>query len=114
MAAPQKATRCWTFYGGVPEAERATAAGALTHFLVSQKLDSVLDPLVVNGVTWNLAMPAFAEVLKDERIEDLLTYIRHEWGHSAPAVKPEPVQQVREATADHEDSWIGTELLKVP
>ena len=41
--------------------------------LIRIALHSVLDPLVVNGVTWNLAMPAFAEVLKDEQISDLLT-----------------------------------------
>lgn len=56
-------------------------------------------------------MPAFAEVLKDEQIADLLTYIRHEWSHSAPAVKPETVQQVREATTDREYSWTEAELL---
>ncbi|MEN9674985.1 MAG: hypothetical protein RIS76_881 [Verrucomicrobiota bacterium] len=82
--------------------------------LIRIALHGVRDALVVKGVTWNLAMPAFAEALKDEQIADLLTYIRHEWGHSAPPVKPETVKAVREATRDREDSWTEAELLKVP
>lgn len=49
------------------------------------------------------------QALKREQIADLLIYIRHEWGHSAPAVKV-----VREATRDREDSWTEAGLLNVP
>lgn len=82
--------------------------------LIRIALHGVRDTLVVKGTSWNLAMPAFAEALSDGQIADLLTYIRREWGHSAPPVRAETVKQVRAANSEREDSWTEAELLKVP
>ena len=82
--------------------------------LIRIALHGLRDPITVNGNTWNLAMPAFAEALTDVQIADLLTYIRNEWGHSAKPVHSETVGKVRAETAQREDSWTEAELLKLP
>ena len=82
--------------------------------LIRIALHGLRDPVTVNGTTWNLAMPAFAEALTDIQIADLLTYIRNEWGHSAKPIRPDMVGKVRAETAQREDSWTEPELLKLP
>ncbi|MBN9692298.1 MAG: c-type cytochrome [Verrucomicrobia bacterium] len=80
--------------------------------MIRISLHGVRDALTVKGVTWNLAMPAFAPALSDEQLADLLTYIRREWGHTAEPVKTETVKAIRDQYADREDSWTEAELLK--
>ena len=80
--------------------------------MVRISLHGVRDALTVKGVTWNLAMPAFAPALTDEQLADLLTYIRREWGHTAEPVKVDTVKAIRDEHADREDSWTEAELLK--
>lgn len=80
--------------------------------MIRISLHGVRDALTVKGVTWNLAMPAFAPALTDEQLADLLTYIRREWGHTAEPVKTETVKAIRDQYADREDSWTEAELLK--
>ena len=52
-------------------------------------------------------------ILSDEEIAGLLTYVRREWGHTASPVSPEFVKEVREKTADRIDAWTQAELLKI-
>jgi len=42
----------------------------------------------------------------------VLTYIRNEFGNQAPAVKPETVAKIREATRAKTDFYSAEELLK--
>jgi mono/diheme cytochrome c family protein len=81
--------------------------------LIRIALHGLRDAITVKGVTWNLAMPAFAEALNDEQVADLLTYIRREWGHTADPVRPEAVTTIRAENATREDSWTEAELLKL-
>ncbi|HAB19099.1 MAG TPA: c-type cytochrome [Verrucomicrobiota bacterium] len=80
--------------------------------LIRIALHGLRDAVTVKGTTWNLAMPAFAEALNDQQVADVLTYVRREWGHTAPAVRAETVKAVREQNATREDSWTEAELLK--
>jgi mono/diheme cytochrome c family protein len=43
------------------------------------------------------AMPSFAWRLKDAQVADILTYVRNNWGNSAPAVMADTVAKVRAA-----------------
>jgi len=40
-------------------------------------------------------MPSFGWRLNDEKVANILTYIRNNWGNQAPAVSPETVKRIR-------------------
>lgn len=76
-------------------------------------LQGVRGPLNVKGKTWSLEMPPL-NVLDDEQIAAVMTYVRREWGHTASPVDAAFVAKVRAETEQREDAWTEAELLKVP
>jgi mono/diheme cytochrome c family protein len=72
-------------------------------------------PIKVSGqtVSYPVAMVPWKEVLKDDEIAAVLTYVRNEWGNSAPPVTPEQVKAVREKTAARKASYTADELMQV-
>jgi len=66
----------------------------------------------VQGWTPNLEMPTLA-VLSDDQIADVLTYVRHEWDHNAPAVNVRTVSRVRTEVGDRQSAWTEPELLSI-
>ena len=50
--------------------------------------------------------------LNDQQIADVLTYIRNNFGNHAPAVKPDEVKAVRDATSSRSVFWTEEELKK--
>ncbi|HTI71439.1 MAG TPA: cytochrome c, partial [Candidatus Limnocylindria bacterium] len=82
--------------------------------LIRIVLHGVRDAITVGGTKYALNMPALGEALTDEQIADALTYVRHEWGHTAPAVSPELVKGIRATESKRDDSWTEPELLKQP
>jgi glucose/arabinose dehydrogenase/mono/diheme cytochrome c family protein len=80
--------------------------------LVRIVINGMRGPITVNQQIFELDMPSLA-VLDDEQIAAVLTYVRHEWGHSASAVDTATVKKIREATANREDAWTEAELLKI-
>jgi mono/diheme cytochrome c family protein len=62
--------------------------------LIKIILNGLSEPMVINGETYNNAMPAHA-FLNDQQVADVLTYIRNTFGNSAEAVKPEEVAKIR-------------------
>lgn len=67
-------------------------------------------PITVKGTVFNNKMPPQGDKLNDEEVAAVLTYIRSQWGNSAPAVSPELVQQVRQQHAGR-GPWTVPELL---
>lgn len=67
----------------------------------------------VQGWVPNQEMPTLA-VLSDQQIADVLTYVRHEWGHNAPPVSQRTVQRIRTEVGDRQTAWTEQELLSVP
>ncbi len=67
-----------------------------------------------NRDPFNNAMPAFGPILKDDQIAHVLTYVRSEWGNSAPEVSADQVKTIRAAVADRASPWSPDELQKVP
>ena len=70
------------------------------------------DTLAVNGTDYNNAMPPWAQ-LKDSEIAGILTYIRSEWGNTAPAITEEFVAKVR-ASTDRKEPWTQKDLKNIP
>lgn len=84
--------------------------------LVRIILDGASGPMTVKGVTYNNNMVPWRDVLDDEDIAAVLTYIRRhrDWKHDASSVTPETVRLIRERTADRNRPWTEPELLAVP
>jgi mono/diheme cytochrome c family protein len=75
-------------------------------------------PVKVSGKEYNFttAMPPWKDVLNDEQIAAVLTFIRQnrDWNHNASSVKPEKVAEIRKAEAGRAESWTAEQLLKIP
>ena len=75
-------------------------------------LHGLSGEIVVNGETWNGVMPAQGATLDDAQVAAVLSYIRSEWGNSAPPVKPATVTALREKFKDHAP-WTAADLEAV-
>ena len=70
--------------------------------------------IVLNGKEGSVGlMPPLGSVLTDEQVAAALTYIRREWGHSASAIAPSTVAEVRAATNGRTRPWTTDELSKL-
>lgn len=76
-------------------------------------LHGLQGPIKVAGNDYNNVMAPLGAVLKDEQIANVLSYIRQEWGNTAPEVLPETVAKVRAETASRSGYWTAEELLKI-
>lgn len=81
--------------------------------LVKVLLQGLQGPIQVKGETYNNAMPPWQQ-LSDEQIASILTYIRNEWGNTAPPIPAEFVAQVRESTGPRSEPWTQPELQAIP
>ena len=77
-------------------------------------LHGLSGPIEVRGKTYGLgAMLPFKDVLDDEQIALVLSFIRNSWGNKAPAVEAELVKKAREETKDWTGNMTVEELNKV-
>jgi len=81
-------------------------------------LNGMQGPITIKGLTFppTSAMPPWKDLLKDQEIADVLTYIRQnkEWGNNASPVTAAQVKAIRDAEKDRSSPWNPEELLKVP
>lgn len=75
-------------------------------------------PITVKGVTYNAAaMPVFRRGTgynwTDDKVAAVISYVRQEWGNSAPAVSPEKVAEIRNQIGNRAE-FTAEELLQVP
>ncbi len=82
--------------------------------IVKIVLNGLQGVVNVNGANYNNAMAPWGTVLKDEQIAAVLTYVRNEWGNSAPPISRDFVAQIRKETADRKDPWTQKELQAIP
>ena len=68
----------------------------------------------VAGADFNGAMPAWEKNLNDKKIAYILTYIRQEWGNSAPEITPEQIASARKEYAAHAEAATEAELESIP
>ena len=75
-------------------------------------LHGLEGPVNVIGKIYNLAMPPQGEVLPDENIAAILTFVRSSWGNTESAISKDQVKAIRAATTDRKKAWSGEEILK--
>ena len=78
-------------------------------------LNGIGGPIKVKGTDFNNQMPPWKDVLNDEKIAAVATYIRQnkEWGNSMSGVTPEQVAAIRKKMADRADFWQAADLEKI-
>lgn len=83
-------------------------------------LHGLQGPIKVKGADFgSVPMPALGPGtagfnLSPERIAAVLTYVRQEWGNSAPPVSVDKVNQVRAEIGNRPTAWTAAELQQVP
>src|SRR5713101_6757103 len=78
-------------------------------------LKGLQGPVTVKGQKFGSAvMQPWDKTLTDQRIADVLTYERSEWGNNASPVKAEEIAAQRKELANHPDSFTEPDLLGVP
>jgi mono/diheme cytochrome c family protein len=84
--------------------------------LVRILLHGLNGPIEVNGKTYNGAMPAFGKVAgggynwNEEKISQVLTYIRQEWGNKGEPISKAKVAEVLAKEAARAKPWTSGEL----
>lgn len=80
--------------------------------LVRILLHGLQGPVEVAGATYNGAMPAWKDILKDEEIAALATYLRQLAPNAASAIDAGVVAAQRDSHADRTAAWTAQELLE--
>jgi mono/diheme cytochrome c family protein/glucose/arabinose dehydrogenase len=79
--------------------------------LMKITMHGLAGPTKVQGKEYGLVpMPPMG--LDDQQLADVLTYVRSAFGNKAPAVKPDEVKAVRDATKGRTAPWTAAELGK--
>jgi mono/diheme cytochrome c family protein len=77
-------------------------------------LHGLQGPLTVKGGEFgSQQMPGWSTTLNDEKIADVMTYIRASWGNTADAVTPAEVTAARAKYAAKADAYTEPELMKM-
>jgi putative membrane-bound dehydrogenase-like protein len=84
--------------------------------LVKMALHGLWGKITVNGKTYDPArgvppMTAFKNLLKDEEVAAVLTFVRNTWDNQASTISPELVKKVRAETSDRSIFYKPDELL---
>ena len=80
--------------------------------LIRIVLHGMKGPVTLGDRDFNGDMPSW-KAMTDEQIAGVLTYIRREWGHEAPAIDTETVHGIRDWTQARRDGWTEAELLEM-
>jgi putative membrane-bound dehydrogenase-like protein len=72
-------------------------------------LGGLQGPIKVAGQDFNNIMPPHVD-LDDQKISDVLTYVRQSWSNDAEAVTPAQVKALREQHKDRKTPWTAKEL----
>src|SRR5207248_1372224 len=72
-------------------------------------------PVTVKGQKFGAAvMQPWDKTLTDQKIADVLTYERSEWGNNASPVTAEQIAALRKELANHPNSFTEPDILAVP
>jgi mono/diheme cytochrome c family protein len=77
-------------------------------------LHGLRGAIEIKGKTYNQEMPAIGEVLTDDQIASLLSFVRRRFGGASTPVVPADVSRVRAETRNRGGYWTVEELLKRP
>lgn len=73
-------------------------------------LDGMTGPLEVRGIDYNASMPPWKNLLNDQEIADVASFIRSSWGNDASSVTENEVRHARDASAGRTAPWTADEL----
>jgi mono/diheme cytochrome c family protein len=82
--------------------------------LIAILLKGIQGPLVVEGKTYNGAMPAWEKALSDKKIAAVASYIRSEWGNSAPEISEAKVAAARKELEARSAPYTEADLQQIP
>jgi mono/diheme cytochrome c family protein len=86
-----------------------------THRLGMILLKGLQGPLTVKGAKYGSAvMQPWEKTLNDQKIADVLTYVRQEWGNTGGPVAAEGIAALRKELAGRTESWAEADLVAVP
>src|SRR5436190_8462065 len=78
-------------------------------------LKGLQGPVTVKGQQFGTAvMQPWDKTLTDQKIADVLTYERSEWGNNASPVTAEQIAALRKELANHPNSFAEPDILAVP
>ena len=82
--------------------------------LIKLVLKGLSGPIEVNGKKYpgQVPMTPYGDLLNDEQVAAVLTYVRNSFGNNAPAVLPGKVKEVRAAIKNKVGFYSPEELLK--
>ena len=72
-------------------------------------IGGLLGPVKVSGHEYNGVMPPHLD-LDDQKISDVLTYVRQSWSNDAAPITPTQVREVREKYKERTAPWTAAEL----
>jgi putative heme-binding domain-containing protein len=86
--------------------------------LVKLALHGMWGKMQVRGITYDPSrgvppMTAFRDLLNDQEMADVLTFVRNTWGNNAAPVEPATVARVRAESADRTTFWKPEDLEKL-
>jgi putative membrane-bound dehydrogenase-like protein len=84
--------------------------------LIKMALHGMWGKITVHGKTYDPArgvppMTAFRNLLNDEELAAVLTFVRNTWGNSASTISADVVKQIRAKTLDRTTFWVPDDLL---
>jgi mono/diheme cytochrome c family protein len=82
--------------------------------LVAILLKGVLGAVTVEGKQFNGNMPAWEATLTPKKIAAVTSYIRQEWGNSAPEISEAKVVAAKKEFAGQTSQWSEALLLQIP
>ena len=78
-------------------------------------LKGLTGPITVKGQQFGSAvMQPWEKTLNDQKIADVLTFVRQEWGNNAGPVSKEGIAALRKELAGHTESWHEPDIKAVP
>src|SRR3989454_8687410 len=78
-------------------------------------LKGLQGPVTVKGQKFGIAvMQPWDKTLTDQKIADVLTYERSDWGNNGSPVTAEQISALRKELANHPESFTEPDILAVP
>lgn len=82
--------------------------------LIKLSLKGLIGPMIVKEAQYEgrVPMTGFGQLLTDQEIADVLTYVRNSFGNRASVITDQKVREVRQKTADKKGYYNSEELLQ--
>jgi len=100
--------------GEAPPLEGSSRVVGPENRLIKIVLHGLRGTIEVRGKTYNQEMPGFGQILTDDEIASLLSFVRKRFGGTNTPILPATVQRVRAAAGNRTDYWTVDELFKDP